>query len=69
MSKQKVTIHDIARMANVSPSAVSLVLNHKPGVSEDTRNLVQQIIRETGYTPNLNSQKLILRKSFNIFIV
>ena len=69
MGKQKITIHDIARMANVSPSAVSLVLNHKPGVSEDTRNLIQTIIKETGYTPNLNSQKLILRKSFNIFVV
>lgn len=69
MPKSRITINDIARMANISPSAVSIVLNNKPGVSESTRELVQKIIRETNYTPNLNSQKLILNKSFNIYVV
>ena len=69
MAKSKVTIYDIARMAGVSPSAVSLVLNDKPNVSEATRELVKKIIEENNYTPNLNSRKLILKKSFNIFVV
>ena len=69
MSKQNITINDIARIAKVSPSAVSIVLNNKPGVSEATRKHVKDIIESMNYTPNLNSRKLILNKSFNIFIV
>lgn len=30
----KLTIKEIAKFANVSPSTVSFVLNHRPGVSE-----------------------------------
>ncbi|MGI6744549.1 MAG: LacI family DNA-binding transcriptional regulator [Eubacteriales bacterium] len=69
MSKQNITIVDIARIAEVSPTAVSFVINNKPGVSDKTRAKVKRIIKNVGYTPNLNSQKLILNKSFNIFIV
>ncbi|MGO9571570.1 MAG: LacI family DNA-binding transcriptional regulator, partial [Desulfomonilaceae bacterium] len=32
-----VTIKDIARIAKVSPSTVSLVMNDKPGVHQETR--------------------------------
>lgn len=63
------TINDIARMANVSPAAVSYVINDKPGVSAETRKVIQKIIKETGYNPNLSSRKLVLNKSFNIHIV
>nr|MBQ4319736.1 LacI family DNA-binding transcriptional regulator [Clostridia bacterium] len=41
----------------------------RPGVSDITRNNIKKIIRQTNYTPNLNSRKLILNKSFNIFVV
>ena len=44
------TIKDIARMAGVSTTAVSFVLNNRPGVSEATREKVQAIIRSTGFT-------------------
>lgn len=67
-TKEKVTIIDIARRAKVSPSAVSIVLNDRPGVSDETRARIREIIKETDYTPNKNSQKLILLKSFNIFV-
>ncbi|MCL1854316.1 MAG: LacI family transcriptional regulator [Clostridia bacterium] len=43
------TIREIATMAGVSPAAVSLVLNNKKGVSEDTRRRVQSCIDENGY--------------------
>lgn len=64
-----VTIHDIARRANVSPAAVSYVLNDRPGVSEKTRALILSIIEETGYNPSLTSRKLKLHRSFNIHVV
>lgn len=44
-SKIGVKMRDIARLANVSISTVSLALNSKPGVSEATRQKILQIAR------------------------
>lgn len=66
---KKLTVKEIAKMANVSVTAVSFVLNDKPGVSDETRKRVQKIIDETGFKPNLNSKKLLLNKSFNICLM
>jgi DNA-binding LacI/PurR family transcriptional regulator len=44
-----VRIVDIARMAGVSAATVSLVLNDKPGVGEDTRRRVRGIARKLDY--------------------
>ncbi len=60
------TIKDIARMAGVSQTAVSFVLNDKEGVSEETREKVKKIIEQTGFTPNVHTRRLNLKKSFNI---
>lgn len=37
---------DIAKLLNISTATVSLARNNKPGVSEQTRNSVNEIIRE-----------------------
>lgn len=42
-------IDDIAKLANVSKGAVSLALNGKKGVSEETRNKILKIAAENGY--------------------
>jgi LacI family transcriptional regulator len=44
-----VRIVDIARMAGVSPATVSLALNDKPGVGEDTRRRICSIARKLDY--------------------
>lgn len=44
-------IDDIAKMANVSKSAVSLALSGKPGVSASTREKILKIVEQTGYIP------------------
>ncbi|MFV0556932.1 MAG: LacI family DNA-binding transcriptional regulator [Lactovum sp.] len=44
-------IEDIAKLANVSKSAVSLAINGKPGVSEQTRQHILKIIEENNYVP------------------
>lgn len=66
---KKVTIRDIAKIANVSPTAVSFVINNKSGVSEDTRKRVNEAIQLTNFTPSVNSRRLFFKKSFNISIV
>ena len=63
------TIKDIARMAGVSTTAVSFVLNNRPGVSDATRQKVQRIIRETSFIPNVHTRRLNLGKSFTIQVV
>jgi LacI family transcriptional regulator len=47
--KNKVTISNIARQSGVSASTVSLVLNNKPGVSQDTRSRVLEIAEQLEY--------------------
>ncbi len=64
-----ITIKDIARLANVSPAAVSYVINDRPGVSDETREHIRRIMAEHGYTPSLTSRRLKLHRSFNIHVV
>jgi LacI family transcriptional regulator len=45
-------VRHIAKLAGVSPSAVSLALRDSPRISADTKARVQRLARETGYTPD-----------------
>lgn len=66
---EKLTIRDIAHMAGVSTTAVSFVLNGRSGVSDATRKRVQEIIRQTGFTPNIHTRRLNLKRSFTVHVV
>ncbi len=43
------TIRDVAKKAGVSPATVSLVLNNRSGISEETRTQVQKAADSLGY--------------------
>lgn len=43
------TNKEIAKLLSISPAALSLILNHKPGVSDQTRATVLQKLTEMGY--------------------
>lgn len=60
------TIKDVAKKAGVSLSTVSLVLNHKKNVSEETVKKVQQAIDKLDYHPRRSAQGLASKKSGNI---
>jgi LacI family transcriptional regulator len=49
----KVTIKDIAKMADVSISTVSRVVNNSKPVNEDVRKRVLDAIKQTNYRPDL----------------
>lgn len=63
---EKLTIREIAKMAGVSQTAVSFVMNNKPGVSDETRQRVLDIIEETNFKANLSSRRLALSRNFSI---
>lgn len=66
---QKYTIVDIAKMAGVSPSAVSIVLNGRKGVSPETRKRIQDIVDRLKYVPNPSSRRLLFHKTDNIAVL
>jgi DNA-binding LacI/PurR family transcriptional regulator len=45
------SIHDVARTAGVGVATVSRVVNGKPGVSDEMRAYIQEIIAQLHYTP------------------
>lgn len=47
---KKITISDIAHETGVSVSTVSLALNGKPGVSDETRARIIEVANELGYS-------------------
>jgi DNA-binding LacI/PurR family transcriptional regulator len=55
---RRVTIVDIARKAGVSPGAVSLALNDRPGLSDGTRQRILAIAKETGWYPSSAARAL-----------
>jgi len=69
VSKKKLTIRDIARMADVSRSTVSLVLNDSPKVHHQTRRKVMDIIEKVGYYPDHIARSLVSRKSSTIVVI
>lgn len=64
-----ITIKDIAKLAGVSSSTVSKVLNNYTDISEETRRRVQKIIVEHHFSPNSSAQNLTLKKRKNIALV
>lgn len=57
------SIEDVARLANVSISTVSRVINRRSLVNKDTCKRVEAAIRELQYRPNAFARGLMLRKS------
>ncbi|WAZ24738.1 LacI family transcriptional regulator [Streptomyces cinnabarinus] len=57
-SGPRVTIKDVAARAGVSKGAVSLAFNHKPGLSEATRDRIFRAAQELGWAPNLTARSL-----------
>lgn len=57
------SIEDVARLANVSISTVSRVINRRPVVNKETCERVEAAIRELHYRPNAFARGLMLRKS------
>jgi LacI family transcriptional regulator len=67
--RAKLTMDDVARVANVSKQTVSAVINNKSGISEKTRVRVRQIMARLDYQPNLLAGSLRGQSSFTVGVV
>ncbi|MGH2344873.1 MAG: LacI family DNA-binding transcriptional regulator, partial [Chloroflexota bacterium] len=64
-----VTLHDVAKAAGVTPSAVSYALSGKGTLSAATRSRILAYARELGYRPNLVARGLATQQTHTIGLV
>jgi LacI family transcriptional regulator len=62
-------LEDIAKIAGVSKSTVSRVINNQPNVSARTRQKVLDVIRASDYHPNTAARALVTRHTGILSIV
>lgn len=59
-------VKEIARRAKVSTATVDRVLHNRTGVSEKTKQRINEIIKEMDYQPNILASRLASRKVINL---
>jgi len=64
-----VTIDDVAKAAGVSIRTVSRVLNKSPKVGEETRQAIEAVIKDLGYSPSSRARALASGRSYLIAVV
>ena len=69
MAKEAVTSEDVARLAQVSQSAVSRTFTPGASVSEKTRGRVLEAAKQLGYRPNALARAMISGRSRLIAIL
>lgn len=64
-----VTLKDIADRAGVTTATVSMVINNKPNISENTKKKVLAIARELNYHPNVIARGLATKRNNAIGVI
>ncbi|RDY29593.1 LacI family transcriptional regulator [Romboutsia weinsteinii] len=67
--KKNITIKDVAKQAGVSISTVSRVINDSKPVTDEVKQKVLDVIKETGYIPNPLARSLVTKKSQLIGVI
>lgn len=65
----RLKLEDIGRMAGVSRATVSRVVNGGQNVRPEVRQRVEDVIRQTGYTPNAAAKSLVSKRTGVIGLV
>jgi LacI family transcriptional regulator len=66
---EAITLGDVARAAGVSPSTVSRILNGTAVVAPNKRAVVEAVIEQLGYQPNVLARGLALGQSMSIGVL
>jgi len=67
--KMNITIKDVAKKANVSPSTVSRVISGSSRISDETTERVNRAIKELNYYPNIIARSLVSKSTQVIGII
>lgn len=54
----EITIKDIAKKCGVGISTVSRAINNHPDINPETKNMIINVIKETGFVPNNSARNL-----------
>jgi LacI family transcriptional regulator len=65
----RVTIADVAREAGVSMMTVSRVVNNKEGVSQETRQTIEEVIHKLDYHPNILARGLATQRTGTLGLI
>lgn len=55
---KRITVKDIAKIAGVSATAVSMALNNRGSLTQELRDDIKRIANELGYIPNVGARAL-----------
>lgn len=66
---EKLTIDQVAKLALVSRSVVSRVLNNRPNVSEESRRRVMEVVEKYNYQPNSVARSLVTQNTYEVGIL
>ena len=64
-----ITIKDIAKKCGVGVSTVSRAINNHPDISEETRNMIMEVIKESNFVPNKSARNLKLLDTKTIAVL
>jgi len=64
-----ITIKDIAEIGNVSVGTVDRVIHNREGVSEKTRERIQNILTEHNFKINMVARSLAMKKKYNLSVL
>ena len=65
----KITIQDVAERAGVSVATIDRVLNHRPGVRQQTVEKVETAIRELNYQPDRIAARLARGREYRLWFI
>ncbi len=69
IKKSPITIKDIAKALNISPSTVSRALKNHPDISQDTKDAVNKYAKDFNYKPNTLALSLRMSKNNTIGVI
>ena len=63
------SIYDVAKLAGVSKTLVSRVINNQKGVGEKSRQRILDAMEELNYRPNAIARSLVLQRTNIIGVI